>query len=59
MRAWLDGKFGLGDKPALIAAIRKDARVLLSDDEIMDTVCKAMDDGLDAQACLERLAGSA
>jgi hypothetical protein len=57
VQAWLDGDFGVGDEPALIAAIRKDPRVSLSDDDIIDAVCDAIDDGLDAQACLERLAG--
>jgi hypothetical protein len=58
VRAWLDGDFGIGDEVAMIAAIRKDTRVALSDDDITDVVCDAMDEGLDAAACLERLAGS-
>jgi hypothetical protein len=56
VRAWLDGDFGMGDEPALILAIRKDERVSLSDDDIIDTICDAMDEGLDGSACLERLA---
>jgi len=56
VRAWLDGEFGIGDEPALISAIRKDSRVSLSDDDIADVIMDAMDDGLDAAACLERLA---
>jgi hypothetical protein len=58
VRAWLDGDFGIGDEPAMIEAIRKDARVSLSDDDIIDVVSDAMDEGLDAAACLERLAGA-
>jgi len=58
VRAWLDGDLGMGDEPAMIAAIRRDTRVSLSDDDITDAVCDAMDEGLDAPACLERLAGS-
>jgi hypothetical protein len=58
VRAWLDGNFGIGDEPALLEAIRRDTRVTGSDDDITDTICDAMDEGLDAQACLERLAGS-
>jgi len=58
VRAWLDGGFGIGDEPALMAAIRRDARVSLSDDDISDTVRAAMDEGLDALACLERLTDS-
>ena len=56
VQAWLDGDFGIGDETALISAIRKDTRILLSDDEIEDGVLEAMDEGLDAPACLERLA---
>ena len=36
----------------VIAAIREDPRVSLSDDDIIDAVCDAIHDGLDAQACL-------
>ena len=56
VRAWLDGDFGIGDEPALISAIRKDSRISVSDDAIIDAIMDAMDDGLDAPACLERLA---
>ncbi len=58
VKAWLDGDFGNGEEPALIEAIRKDARITLSDDAILDAICEAMEEELDAQACLERLAGS-
>ena len=58
IRAWLDGDFGMADEPALISAIRKDLRISISDADIEDTILYAMDDGLDAPACLERLAGS-
>jgi hypothetical protein len=42
----------------LISAIRKDPRISLSDDAIIDAICGALDDGLNAPVCLERLAGS-
>ena len=58
VRAWLDGDFGIGDEPAMLAAIRRDTRVAGSDDDITDAICDAMDEGLEASACLERLAGS-
>ena len=58
VQAWLDGNFGVGDEEALISAIRKDRRVSLSDDELEDVILDAMDAGLDAPACLARLAGS-
>jgi hypothetical protein len=56
IRAWLGGDFGIGDEPAMIAAIRKDPRITRSDDEIAEVICEAMDEELDAEACLERLA---
>jgi hypothetical protein len=55
---WLNGDFGIGDETALIAAIRKDARIVLSDDSIIDALCDAMDDHLTAQESLERLASA-
>lgn len=55
VRAWLDGDFGMGDESALLTAIRKDARVVGSDDDITYAIFDAMDDGLDAAACLESL----
>ena len=57
VRAWLDGDFGIGDEPALISAIRKDSRVKASDNAIEDAILDAMDESLDAEACLARLAG--
>lgn len=59
VQAWLDGAFGFGDEPALIEAIRKDDRVSLSNDQIMEVICEAIDKGLDVRTCLERLTGSA
>ena len=55
VRTWLDGDFGIDDEPALIEAIRKDPRVKLSDDQIIAVVCGAIDEGLAAKACLDRL----
>jgi hypothetical protein len=57
VRAWLDGDFGMGDEPALISAIRKEPCIKISDAAIEDAVLDAMDEGLDAEACLERLVG--
>jgi len=57
VQAWLEGDFGIGDEAAMIAAIRKDPRITVSDDEIVDTIFDAMDEELDARTCLERLAG--
>ena len=59
VRAWLDFRFGIGDEPAMLEAIRRDSRVRLSDKEIADLILNAMDEELSAQACLERLTGLA
>jgi hypothetical protein len=58
IQAWLDGDFGIDEEPALCAAIRKDSRITLSDDDIADTISEALDDERDAEACLERLAAA-
>ncbi|MGZ8191492.1 MAG: hypothetical protein ACXWTS_09735 [Methylococcaceae bacterium] len=56
VKTWLDGDFKFGDEAKMIADIRKDLRITLSDDEIIEAILDAMDEGLDAQTCLERLA---
>ena len=56
VQAWLDGEFGIGDEPALIFSIRKDTRITISDEEITDAMSDAMEESVDAVACLERLA---
>ncbi len=55
VQAWLDGDFGIDEEPALCAAIRKDFRITLSDDDIADVIFEAMGDECDAATCLERL----
>jgi hypothetical protein len=57
VKAWLEGDFGVGDEAALIEAIRKDKRIIRSDDEIIDLMVEMMEEGLDGQAVLDRLAG--
>jgi hypothetical protein len=57
VRVWLAGDFRMGDEPAFSAAIRQDSRVLLSDEAIEDAILDAIDNGLNAPACLQRLAG--
>ena len=37
VQAWLNGEFGIDDEPALIEALRRDPRVIGSDDQIIDT----------------------
>ena len=59
VQTWLDFKFGIGDEPAMLEAIRRDSRVRVSDAEIINVIQNAMDEKLSAEACLERLAGLA
>ena len=59
VQTWLDFKFGIGDEPAMLEAIRRESRVQLSDKEITDVIRNAMDEELGAQESLERLAGVA
>jgi len=56
VQAFLDGSFGIGDEPALIEAIQRDRRVMMSGKEITDVIFEAMDEDLDAEATLERIA---
>ena len=58
VQTWLDGDFGIGDEPAMIAAIRMDTRIVMSDDGIVDVIFNAMNEGLDASTCLEQLTRS-
>jgi hypothetical protein len=58
VQVWLDGGFGIDEEPALIFAIRKDSRITLSDDDIIEVIIDAMDSNCDAAACLECLADS-
>jgi hypothetical protein len=55
IRAWLNGEFGIYDEPAIIAVIRKDLKIKLSDDEIMEFLFKAIVEDWDAQRCLDEL----
>lgn len=56
-RAWLDGEFGMDEEPAMIEAIRKDERIKLPDEEIVEFFSEALiEDDWDAQRCLDELA---
>ena len=68
-RALLDGEFTTGDEPPLCFALRKDPRVTLDDDSILDVFSEMMDEGADvderfpgdhitADAFLDRLAAA-
>ena len=58
VQAWLNGEFGIDDEPALIEALRRDPRVIGSDDQIIDTFCNAMVERWDAQRTFDRLTHS-
>ena len=47
IRVCLNGSFGMSDVSTLISAIRKDRRIALSDDELLDLIVEALEDGLD------------
>lgn len=68
-RALLDGAFTIGDEPPLCFALRKDPRVTLHDDAIMDVFFEMMDeadsedprfpgDRISSEAFLDRLAAA-
>ena len=59
IQTWLDCEFGQDEEPALCFAIRKDARITLSDDEIIDVICDALEEDWPAAKCLEELAAQA
>jgi hypothetical protein len=55
-RSWLEGDFGLNDEPATMEALRKDKRITISDDKIIDLFAEVMmEEDVDAQEFLERL----
>ena len=56
VKAFLEGDFGIGDEPAIIEAIQKDSRISLSDDEIMEALCDALDAETKPETCLEQMA---
>ncbi|HWH68647.1 MAG TPA: hypothetical protein VNT26_04645 [Candidatus Sulfotelmatobacter sp.] len=55
VEAWLDGKAGTEEEEALLQAIHKDDLITLTDEEILESVFEAMEQGLNPEQCLERL----
>jgi len=51
----LGGDCGMGQQLMLIAAIRREMRIDLSDVEIKDLICEAIEEGWTAEAALTRL----
>lgn len=66
VRALFDGEFGMGDEPAICFAIRRDPRITLDDDAILDAFADLLDevddertspaDHLSPETFLDRLA---
>ncbi len=55
-KVWREGDFGLDDEPALIESLRRDKRITLSDDKLIDLFAEAMmEEDVDPQEFLERL----
>lgn len=45
IKRWLAGDFGCGEEKLLMLAIRRDTHIDLSDSEIKEIFCEAMEDG--------------
>jgi len=54
--ALLGGECGMGQQLMLIAAIRRETQIDLSDAEIKDLFCEAIEEGWTAETTLARLA---
>lgn len=52
-RTWLDLEFGIGDETALCFAIRKEPRIALDNDALIDLAMEAMDFGMTPEEFLE------
>ena len=56
IQAMLEGDFGIGDQSAIAEAIRKDARIKLSDEEIINFLRQALlEEDCNAQKCWDEL----
>ncbi len=56
IQAMLEGDFGIGDQSAIAEAIRKDTRIELSDEAIIDFLRQALlEEHCNAQKCLDEL----
>lgn len=55
IRAWLCDNCTHGERGYLVAAIQRDRRIELDDDEIAYVIESAIEDGIDASTALDRL----
>lgn len=55
IQAWLCDNFDHGEQTYLVAAIQRDRRIELDDDEIAYVIHDALEDGIEAPAVFDRL----
>lgn len=55
IKAWLAGDFGYGEENILILAIRRDTDIDLSDSEIKEIFCEAIEDDREPMHVLQEL----
>jgi hypothetical protein len=55
IRAWLCDRCTHGERGYLVAAIQRDRRIELDDDEIAYVISGAIDEGIDAASVFDRL----
>ena len=55
IKAWLAGDFGYGEENILMLAIRRDTDIDLSDREIKEIFCEAIEDELEPMTILHQL----
>lgn len=55
IQTWLGEHYGHGERASLVAAIQRDRRIELDDDEIAYVIQDAIHHGIDAAAVLDRL----
>jgi len=55
IKAWLAGDFGYGEENILMLAIRRDTDINLSDSEIKEIFCEAIEDGREPIDILQEL----
>ena len=55
IKAWIAGDFSCGEESLFSLAIRRDTGIDLSDSEIKDVICDAIDDDLKPLDVLEHL----
>ena len=55
IQVWLDGDFAIDEEDALLHAIRTETKSALSDEQITDLICNAMETEQPAATCLKNI----